>query len=78
MVLRMSGEHDFIELEGCLSDGGSNVARPGDVLIIHALANLTQEQASRIRDAIKLRLPGLADVVIVPCSGTSIYRPDPS
>jgi hypothetical protein len=74
----MTGEHDFIELEGCLSDGGSNVARPGDTLIIHIDRQVSMDQAAAIRAAVIGRIPGLGDVLVLTCTGTTIYRPDPA
>jgi hypothetical protein len=56
----------------------AGVARPGDTLIVHVDGRVTREQASMIREDVLGRIPGLADVLILTCTGTTIYRPDPT
>lgn len=49
------------------------VARPGDVLIV-SIPGATAQAAARVRDELRSRLPGIADVVIVP-GAVTVYRP---
>jgi hypothetical protein len=69
-------EPEFTALESCL-DG--QVARPGDVLIVHCNHTaMSCEQIEAMRTLALERLPGLSDVVFMSCLGTTIYRPDPA
>jgi len=62
-------------LEATATDA-SGIARAGDVLVLGSRSPITPAQAQEAREQIQARLPGLADVVIVPFELVAIYRGD--
>jgi hypothetical protein len=53
-------------LEGCVAGDATGVARPGDVLIVSAPEQITPEQARELKAGLINRLPGIADVIVMP------------
>jgi len=67
-----------LDLIGTAADA-TGIAHPGDVLVFSTTGEhgLTQAMVDRVKKHLLDRLPGIADVVIVPLTLTAIYRPDP-
>lgn len=64
------------ELIGVGGDA-TGVARPGDTLVFSSTGeHLTEPIVENVKQTLLDRLPGIADVVIVPLALTAIYRPD--
>lgn len=52
------------------------VIRPGDVLVLSCLTQLSAQETAIVRDVCKARMPQLADVVIIahPLAIAAVYR----
>lgn len=70
---------DDIRIGPGLTLGPGLIIRPGDTLIIATTGDyLSRADVDRITAAIKERIPGLADVIIIlQASALAAYRPDP-
>lgn len=67
----------LVELRDATAAEASGIARPGDVLVLsYDGAGYHPDQVAELRDQLLARLPGLADVVIVPFRLEAIYRGD--
>jgi hypothetical protein len=52
------------------------VVRPGDTLIVRYAHGTTLDTIAKVRDIIKERLPGLADVLVIGADEIAVYRPE--
>jgi hypothetical protein len=52
------------------------VIRPGDVLVLSCLTQLSAQETAIVRDVVRARMPQLADVLIVahPLAVSAVYR----
>jgi len=65
---------EFLD-SGCVTADATGVARPGDVLIVGGPAQLTPEQAHQLREQLMRKLPGIANVLVLPgLTVEGIYR----
>lgn len=51
------------------------VVRPGDTLIVRYDRTFNADEAQRVKDKLRERLPGV-DVLVIGCQQIAVYRPE--